>query len=213
MAHPETPLEDDLSLTDRAIEQGAPMELVLASGSPRRSLLLSLAGITFTTVVPDVDETPLADEAPAEYVLRVSELKAHSVPRSGNDVVLGADTTVVFKGAIIGKPSTATDAVSILSRLAGETHSVLTGWSITDGNSHRFGVEESLVRFNERTSDELADYVERTQPFDKAGAYALQGDNGWLVSQVSGSRANVMGLPIKEVVEALGAFGIERSTP
>jgi septum formation protein len=189
------------------------MGLILASGSPRRSLLLSLAGIAFTTVAPDVDETPLADEAAAEYVLRLSDVKAHSVPRSGDDVVLAADTTVVFAGAIIGKPSSSFEAVSILTQLAGETHSVLTGWTITDGDSHSFGVEESLVRFNERTHDELVAYVERTQPFDKAGAYALQGDDGWLVSNVSGSRSNVMGLPIREVVEALNTFGIERSTP
>ena len=188
------------------------MGLILASGSPRRSLLLSLAGIEFTAVAPDVDETPLMDEAPAEYVLRLSEVKANSVQRSGDDAVLGADTTVVLAGAIIGKPSTAPEAVSILTALAGETHSVLTGWTITDGETHRFGVEESLVTFNERSHDELVAYVERTQPFDKAGAYALQGDDGWLVANVSGSRSNVMGLPVKEVIEALKGFGIDRST-
>jgi septum formation protein len=128
-------------------------------------------------------------------------------------VVLGADTTVVFQGAIIGKPSSVPDAVSILTQLAGETHSVLTGWTVTDGHAHTFGVEESLVRFNERTHDELIGYVERTQPFDKAGAYALQGDDGWLVANVTGSRSNVMGLPIKDVVDALKAFGIERVAP
>ena len=189
------------------------MGLILASGSPRRSLLLSLAGIEFVTVVPDVDETPYPDEAPAEYVLRLSELKANSAPRSGDDVVLAADTTVVLDGVIIGKPSDSSEAVSILMRLVGATHSVLTGWTITDTHTHRFGVEESLVTFNQRTPEELADYVDRTQPFDKAGAYALQGDDGWLVSRVSGSRSNVMGLPIKEVVEALAAFGIARSAP
>lgn len=188
------------------------MGLILASGSPRRSLLLSLAGIVFTTVVPNVDETPLADEDPAAYVLRLSDVKARSVPRSEGDLVLAADTTVVFGSAIIGKPADATEAVSILTRLSGETHSVLTGWTITDGDVHRFGVEESLVRFNERTRTELVAYVERTQPFDKAGAYALQGDGGWLVSNVSGSRSNVMGLPIKEVVDALKTVGVERST-
>jgi len=187
------------------------MGLILASGSPRRSLLLSLAGIEFTVIAPDVDETPLTDEAPAEYVLRLSEVKANSVPRSGDDAVLGADTTVVFAGAIIGKPATVSEAVSILTDLAGETHSVLTGWTITDGDAHRFGVEESLVTFNERSHDELVAYVERTEPFDKAGAYALQGDDGWLVAQVTGSRSNVMGLPIKDVVEALKDFGIDRS--
>jgi septum formation protein len=188
------------------------MELILASGSPRRSLLLSLAGIAFTTIAPDVDETPLTDETPAEYVLRLSEAKAHAVPRPGDGVVLAADTTVVLNGDIIGKPATAADAVAILTRLVGHTHSVLTGWTITDGERHRFGVDESMVTFNERTHDELVDYVERTQPFDKAGAYALQGDDGWLVSRVSGSRSNVMGLPIKEVVDALKDFGIERTT-
>ena len=189
------------------------MGLILASGSPRRSLLLSVAGIAFTTIVPEVDETHRADEVPAEYVLRLSEVKAHVVPPSRDHVVLAADTTVVFNGTIIGKPSNASEAVSILSQLAGETHSVLTGWTITDGDTHRFGVEESFVRFNERNHDELVGYVERTQPFDKAGAYALQGDNGWLVAKVTGSRSNVMGLPIKEVVDALRAFGIERSIP
>ena len=188
------------------------MGLILASGSPRRSLLLSIAGITFSTVVPDIDETPLADEAPAEYVLRLSETKASAVSRSQGDIVLAADTTVVFNGATIGKPSDAGEAVAILTRLAGETHSVLTGWTIIGGSAHRFGVEESNVSFNERTHDELTDYVERTQPFDKAGAYALQGDDGWLIANVEGSRSNVMGLPVREVVDALSSFGIERST-
>jgi septum formation protein len=109
------------------------MELILASGSPRRSLLLSLAGIAFTTIAPDVDETPLTDETPAEYVLRLSEAKAHAVPRPGDGVVLAADTTVVLNGDIIGKPATAADAVAILTRLVGHTHSVLTGWTITYG--------------------------------------------------------------------------------
>jgi len=188
------------------------MTLILASGSPRRALLLSIAGITFTKVVPDVDETAIADEAPAEYVLRLSEMKAHAVGHTPGDVVLGADTTVVLGGTIIGKPADAHEAVSILTRLSGETHSVLTGWTITDGSDHRFGVEESLVRFNERTREELVAYVERTQPYDKAGGYALQGDDGWLVANVDGSRSNVMGLPIREVVDALGHFGIERSS-
>ncbi len=189
------------------------MELILASGSPRRSLLLGAAGISFTTVVPDVDETPLNDEPPAEYVLRLSNTKARSIQQTSDQVVLAADTTVVFNGAIIGKPETVSEAVEILSELVGETHSVLTGWTVTDGEAEKFGVDESLVRFNERTNNELVGYVERTQPLDKAGGYALQGDDGWLVSEVIGSRSNVMGLPIREVIDALKTFGIERSAP
>ncbi|MCL1588361.1 MAG: Maf family protein [Actinomycetia bacterium] len=189
------------------------MELILASGSPRRALLLGAAGVSFTTVVPDVDETPIEGEPPAEYVLRLSETKARSIERSDDQVVLAADTTVVFNGSIIGKPGTLSEAVEILTELVGETHSILTGWTVTDGETEEFGVDESLVRFNERTNEELVAYVERTQPLDKAGGYALQGDDGWLVSEVIGSRSNVMGLPIREVIDALRTFGIERSTP
>lgn len=186
--------------------------LILASGSPRRSLLLSIAGIGFTTIVPDIDESTIAGEEPGEYVLRLSGRKARAVAAGSDDVVLGADTAVVFDGQILGKPATTDEAVSMLTLLQGQTHSVLTGWTITSAASERFGVDESIVVFNERTEEELADYVARTQPFDKAGAYALQGDDGWLVADVRGSRSNVMGLPIKEVVDALRDLGIERST-
>lgn len=213
MAHPEASLEHKFGLIAPASDRVSPMALILASSSPRRSLLLSLAGIEFAVVAPEVDETPLANEAPAEYVLRLSEVKAHAVALTGVKTVLAADTTVVFNDAIIGKPSTVPEAVSTLMQLAGETHSVLTGWTVTNGDTSRFGIEESRVTFNERNYDELLAYVERTKPFDKAGSYALQGDDGWLVANVSGSRSNVMGLPIKEVVDALKAFGIERTTP
>ncbi len=189
------------------------MGLILASGSPRRSLLLSAAGVAFSVDVPDVDESPLDLEQPAEYVLRLSAAKAHAVSRDVDDVVLGADTTVVLDGATIGKPRDAADALEMLLSLEGRTHSVLTGWTVLQGERERFGVEESLVTFHERSRAELQDYVERTEPLDKAGAYALQGDDGWLVERVNGSRANVMGLPIREVVEALAHFGITRSTP
>jgi len=187
--------------------------LILASGSPRRSLLLSAAGVDFTIVVPNVDESPFDTEPPGEYVLRLSAAKAHAVARDEHDVVLGADTTVVLDGATIGKPRDATDAIEMLLALEGRTHSVLTGWTVIHGDTEQFGVEESLVTFHHRSRAELSDYVERTEPLDKAGAYALQGDDGWLVDRVTGSRANVMGLPIREVVEALTHFGIDRSTP
>jgi len=99
----------------------------------------------------------------------------------------------------------------MLLSLVGRTHSVLTGWSLVSERLRRFGIEESFVTFNDRTEDELREYVSRTEPYDKAGAYAIQGDDGWLISGVSGSRSNVMGLPIREIVEALADFGIKRS--
>jgi septum formation protein len=185
--------------------------LILASGSPRRAILLAAAGFTFDIVVPDVDETPHGDEPPTEYVLRLSEEKAQSAAEDAQAVVLGADTTVVLDGRSIGKPADTADAISMLSELSGRTHSVLTGWTVVAPDRVRFGIAESRVTFHDRTLDELATYVERTQPFDKAGAYAIQGDDGWLIRSVSGSRANVMGLPIAEVVAALEECGVRRS--
>jgi nucleoside triphosphate pyrophosphatase len=188
------------------------MRLILASASPRRSLLLRAAGFTFDTIAPDIDESVNTGEPPGEYVLRLSETKAGFIETGPHDVVLGADTTVVLDGATLGKPNDSNEAMSMLLSLVGRTHSVLTGWSLVSERLRRFGIEESFVTFNDRTEDELRKYVSRTDPYDKAGAYAIQGDDGWLISGVSGSRSNVMGLPIREIVEALADFGIRRST-
>lgn len=183
--------------------------LILASGSPRRRLLLAAAGYRFDVRIPEVDETPNPAEEPAAMVLRLSAAKALAVDR-GDEAVLAADTVVVRDGVSIGKPTSADDALAILRSLQGRSHSVLTGWTVLQADDERFGVSESKVVFSERSEQELADYVERTQPFDKAGAYALQGDDGWLVRDVIGSRANVMGLPLADIVAALEEFGIER---
>lgn len=190
-----------------------PPRVLLASGSPRRTMLLAAAGIEHRAVSPDVDESVLDGEAPAEYVLRLSGTKAAAVDANDDEVVVAADTTVVHDGTIIGKPLDSDDALSILHRLQGSTHEVLTGWTVKKGTRERFGVNESAVRFHPRSDDELADYIARTEPYDKAGAYALQSDDGWLVAGVSGSRSNVMGLPLSEIIEALAGFGVERSTP
>lgn len=186
--------------------------LILASGSPRRRLLLSAAGFTFDVVRPDVDETPLPDEDAAGMVLRLADAKSSAVER-GDRTVLAADTTVVRDGEMLGKPTDAEDALEILISLVGRSHSVLTGWMVRLHDAERFGVSESIVRFNHRTPAELSDYIERTQPFDKAGAYGIQGDDGFLIDSVVGSRANVMGLPIGEVTDALTDVGVVRSAP
>lgn len=185
--------------------------LILASGSPRRRLLLSAAGFVFDVVEPDIDETPLRREDAAEMVLRLSEAKA-AVPGNSADVVLGADTTVVRDGEMLGKPVDHTDAVSMLMSLQGRSHSVLTGWTVRRGDVTEFGVTETKVFFTSRTMSELSDYVSRTDPMDKAGAYGIQGDDGWLIERVVGSRANVMGLPIGEIAPVLLEMGVQRST-
>lgn len=189
------------------------MHLVLASGSARRALLLSVAGFTFDVAIPDVDETPLPGEEPAAYVLRLSEEKAAAVGVGTDSVVVAADTAVVLDGVVLGKPTDEVHALEMLVALSGRSHHVLTGWTVIKGQESRFGVAESVVRFTQRTPDELRGYVRDTDPLDKAGAYAIQGDDGWLIDSVRGSRSNVMGLPVADVVDALSDLGIERSAP
>lgn len=188
------------------------MKLVLASASPRRSLLLSTAGFVPDVRPAHVIETLIDGEPAAESVLRLAELKAKSVERAPSEVVLGADTMVVLDGVALGKPSDAADAVGMLTALSARTHSVLTGWVVTGKRGERFGVSESRVTFKELSDSAIADYVADAEPFDKAGAYAIQGENGRLIANVTGSRANVMGLPLRDIVEALEALGIQRST-
>lgn len=172
---------------------------------------MASAGYEFTVDPPDVDETQLQDEPPVDYVIRVSESKATAVARPKGSVVIAADTTVVLDGTSIGKPIDDDDAVRILASLSGRTHSVLTGWHIVSDDGERFGVDESLVRFHPHTEEDLLDYVRRTQVLDKAGAYGIQGDKGWLIERVTGSRANVMGLPLKTIVAELDEIGVPRS--
>ena len=143
-------------------------------------------------------------------VLRLSEAKA-SIPVDEDTVVLGADTTVVRDGAMLGKPTDHAEAVDMLMSLQGRSHSVLTGWTVVRGDAFDFGVAETIVTFRSRTVSELSEYVVRTEPMDKAGAYGIQGDDGWLIERVVGSRANVMGLPIGDIAPVLISMGIERS--
>ncbi len=189
------------------------MNLILASGSPRRSLLLTVAGFTLDVRPPEVDESFLEGEAAPEAVLRIAELKANAVDRATGEVVLAADTMVVLDGEALGKPVDATQASTMLAALSGRTHSVLTGWTAIGDLGERFDITESRVTFKELSADSIERYVADEQPFDKAGAYGIQGDAGRLIDRVVGSRANVMGLPLREVAEALSDLGVERSTP
>lgn len=187
--------------------------LVLASRSPRRSLLLTSAGFPHVVRVGEADESIFDGESVSDAVLRISHFKVHSVSREEGEVVLGADTMVVLDGAPLGKPDGTNEAKRMLGSLSGRTHSVLTGWTAVGDRGDRFGVAESRVTIKSLTASSIRSYVDEMQPFDKAGAYALQGDNGRLVADVKGSRANVMGLPLREVVWALEDLGIERSAP
>jgi septum formation protein len=184
--------------------------LILASASPRRGELLRLMGLHFDIMPGNIDETFRPAETHREHVLRLSEEKALSVARSHPDAwALGADTIVVVAGELLGKPGSPTEATKMLEKLSGREHEVITGFSIVrqDPEVRVREVVESSVLFREITADEMAWYTGTGEPYDKAGAYAVQGMGGCFVRKIRGSCTNVVGLPLCEVVEALKRVG------
>src|SRR5437870_1155096 len=149
--------------------------LVLASQSPRRREILLQAGIPFTVRAVAVDETPLAGERPEDYVRRIAEHKAQAVPADATETVLGADTTVVAGGVMLGKPTDAADARRMLELLSGRHHEVITGICLLRGTSVVTDYAVTAVWFAPLSAREIEDYVASGEPLDKAGAYAIQG--------------------------------------
>lgn len=184
------------------------MRIVLASGSPRRRDLLESIGLGFEVRVPEVEEIQLPDEPPPRFVERMAREKAMSVDAPGS-VIVAADTVVVFRGRVLGKPSHPSEARSMLESMSGEAHTVLTGVAVRTGSDCRTVVESSSVRFASLTSDEIARYVDTGEPMDKAGAYALQGLGAVFVESITGSPSNVVGLPLAPLAQLLRAVGVE----
>lgn len=183
-----------------------PSELILASKSPRRSALLRQAGLTFKVIPSNIDETliPRSHTSPAEYVLKLAEAKVADVSGKYPDSwVIGADTIVVFENDILGKPRSKDDARRMLMRLSGKTHQVLTGYAISHGTGGRLFSETvtTHVHFKNLAENEIEWYIRTTEPYDKAGAYAIQELGSFLVKGIAGSYTNVVGLPICEVVD------------
>ncbi|HOM28729.1 MAG TPA: Maf family protein [Deltaproteobacteria bacterium] len=186
------------------------MQIILSSGSPRRRELLTLLGVPFQVVVPEVPETPRADEAPRRFCSRVALEKAMSASaRHPGAVVIGADTIVVKDGAILGKPVDEHQAREFLSLLQGDVHDVYTGYAIVGHRRSIRRVVRSRVRFKPMTSRNIDWYIQTGEPMDKAGAYAAQGIGSLFIESVSGSYTNVIGLPMAELIEDLASFGIE----
>jgi septum formation protein len=177
--------------------------LVLASQSPRRREILRQAGIPFLVRVADVDESVVSGESPAEYVQRLAEAKARAVAAGPEEIVLGADTTVVIDGEILAKPADAADARRMLSLLAGRRHEVLTGICLVRGGAADCGYASTEVVFAPLSEREIEEYVESGEPMDKAGAYAIQGLASKFVERIDGDFFNVMGLPVALVYSKL----------
>jgi len=185
-------------------------KLILASGSPRRRELLIRARIEFEVVQSGLEEVREASERAMDYALRMARDKALAVSRrSPNQPVLAADTVVECEGAILEKPIDEQDATRMLTALSGRMHTVVTAFAIaSNGEIVTSEAIVSRVTFRPLTSHEIANYIATGEPFDKAGAYGIQGIGGGFISHVDGSRDNVMGLPTDEVVAALRRHGI-----
>lgn len=186
------------------------MEIVLASASPRRRELLSLITEHFTVCPADADET-LRDAPLGEEVTRLSRLKAEAVQAQyPNAVCIGSDTMVTIDGLRLGKPKDADEAASMLRRLRGRTHEVLTGLAVLtpDGGAHTLHTC-TRVTFRDFAEDELAAYLATGEPLDKAGAYGIQGLGGLLVAGIQGDYHNVVDLPVCRLGRMLLDFGVD----
>jgi septum formation protein len=179
--------------------------LVLASQSPRRREILTQAGIPFVVRTSPVDESPLPGESPEQYVLRLAVDKAMAVPASPDETVLGADTTVVIEGEMLGKPADAADARRMLERLSGQRHEVITGICLKTGGTLVNDFSSTHVWFTSMSPQEIDAYVASGEPMDKAGAYAIQGLASKYIEKIEGCYCNVVGLPVALVHRHLRA--------
>ncbi len=178
--------------------------LTLASASPRRRQLLDMLGIPVVVKPSHIPEIHEPGESPEAYTVRLARAKAASVP---GDWVLGADTTVVLDGRLLEKPSDPADAVRMLSMLQGRTHDVVTAVALVAGGALRERVDVTRVTFRPMDERFLRAYVATGEPMDKAGAYGIQGYGAALVERIDGDFFSVMGLPVRLVIELLGAAG------
>jgi septum formation protein len=201
---------------------GGDNRIYLASRSPRRRELLKQIGVAFESLLvredlrrgADVDETPLPEESPGVYVLRVAGAKANMAVRQialrglPQKPALAADTTVVFDGAVLGKPEDAEHAARILRALSGREHQVLTAVAVALRDRVETQISVSSVWFRELSDADIRRYCATGEPLDKAGAYGIQGRAGAFVTRIAGSYSGIMGLPLAETAELLERFEI-----
>lgn len=186
---------------------------ILASASPRRRELLGALIPDFEIIPSDIDEKALDGEAPEDHVLRLSREKALAVSRARpGRWVLGADTVVVVDGEMLGKPATPAEARKMLGMLSGREHTVITGFALVK-EGEGVVVNEAVrsgVLFKDITEDEMEWYTATSEPYDKAGGYAVQGKAAFFIKEIRGSHTNVIGLPLSEVVDAMEKAGALR---
>jgi len=179
--------------------------LILASASPRRRELLSLITADFTVEVSDVPEALPDGLSPAQAVETLALRKAAAVAarRGAADPVIGSDTVVALDGAVLGKPADRADAVRMLRALAGRTHEVFTGAAVLHGEKQIVFHSSARVTFAPMEEAEIAAYLDTGEPFDKAGAYGIQGYGARYIERVEGDYSAVVGLPVQRLYRAL----------
>ncbi len=186
--------------------------IVLASTSPRRRELLNQIGLSFDIIPSSTLEKDIDSSDPIQGSIEAAEIKALNVAAklSGDVLVIAADTVVVIDGMVLGKPKDKDEAKSILRRLSGRVHEVITGFFVinvlTDKRSS--GYERTRVWFRQLTEEEITSYVESGEPMDKAGAYGIQDLGSLLIKRIEGCYFNVVGLPISSLCEVLKDFGV-----
>jgi septum formation protein len=193
------------------------MKLILASTSPRRAEILRDAGLNFVVMSSAVDETPFPEESPQQLVQRLASAKAELVAARavGPAIVIAADTVVTLDGRIMNKPRSTDDARHMLEQLSGRTHSVLTGVSLIrlPDIEHRHFIETTLVHFSQLSDEDIAAYLATAEPYDKAGAYAIQGRAGRYIPRIEGCYFNVVGLPLARLLASLLELGWSDDLP
>lgn len=174
--------------------------IALASTSPRRRELLQQLGVNFELVTPDIDESILAAEGAANYVSRLALTKAETGLHllGGRLPVLGADTSVVIEGNILGKPDTEADFLQMMQLLSGRCHQVMTAVALVTPEQQWQSLVTTKVWFRPISQQEMADYWQSGEPADKAGGYGIQGQAGKFVERIDGSYSAVVGLPLCE---------------
>ncbi len=194
------------------VDNKNPVTIVLASKSPRRKELLRQVGLDCRVDPADVDERVLPGESPEGYAARVALDKARvAAARAGTGIVIAADTIVVLEDEILGKPADAEDAERMLRLLSGNVHRVITGLAVMDAVTGKALTRTSITRvwFRSLAPHEIISYVATGEPFDKAGAYGIQGRGALLVDKIDGCYFNVVGLPLSLLGELLHSFGAD----
>ena len=188
--------------------------IYLASRSPRRAELLQQIGVQFSVLPSDIDESERENENPADYVLRLAKTKAEAcmalLVQGNKEIrpVLAADTTVSIDGRILGKPRDEEDARAMLQLMSGRRHEVLTALAIASAQGMEASLSITQVEMAVLAQDEIEAYICSGEPFDKAGAYGIQGLASTFIKRIEGSYSGVMGLPIYETVQLLKSAGI-----